>query len=181
MRLTSKSAPGLLSSRYFRHILLLVHAVFLLTKSSIQRCEINKSNARLSKFVRDFQQLYGDVNMTYNIHQLSHLIQTVIDWGPLSGYSTYVFEGFDLVLLKFFHGTQAVPSQIANSFLLYRALNSISSGASDDGGVNVMLSYMDAQLKGHVPLKKASRIGNKVALLCASYSRNLFCGRKISM
>ena len=33
----------------------------------------------------------------------------------------------------------------------------------------VVLSYMDAQLKGHVPLKKARRIENRVALLGASY------------
>ena len=164
---------GLLPLRYFRHLLLLVNAVNLLTKSSIQRCEINQANACLSKFVKYFQQLYGDVNMTYNVHQLSHLTQTVIDWGPLSSYSTYVFEGFNQVLLKLFHGTQAVPSQIANSFLLYRALNSISSGSSDDGEVNVVSSYMDTQLKGNVPLKKARRIGHNVALLGASYSRKL--------
>ena len=64
--------------------------------------------------------------MTYNVHQLNHLTQTVIDWEPLSVYLTYGFEGFNLILMRLFHGTQAVPTQIANSFLLYRALDALS-------------------------------------------------------
>lgn len=164
---------GLLPSRYFRHILLLVHGVFLLTKSSISHSEINRAQASLCKFVKDFQLLYGEAHMSYNVHQLNHLTQTVIDWGPLSAYSTYVFEGFNLILLKLFHGTQAVPSQIANSFLLYRALNSISSSSSDDNCASVVLSFMDTQLKGNIPLKKARRIDDQIVLLGASYYREL--------
>ena len=66
---------------------------FLLTKLSISRSELNKAYASLTKFVKGFQELYGDVHMIYNVHQLNHLTQTVIDWGPLLVYSTYGFEG----------------------------------------------------------------------------------------
>lgn len=40
--------------------------------------------------------------MPYNVHQLNQTV--VIDWGPLSIYSTYVFEDFNLVLIRLFHG-----------------------------------------------------------------------------
>ena len=114
-------------------MLLLSHGVFLLTKLSISRSELNKAHASLTKFVKGFQELYGSVHMTYNVHQLNHLTQTVIDWGPLSVYFTDGFEGFNLVLMRLFHGTQAVPTQIANSFLLYRALDALSDNFNVTG------------------------------------------------
>ena len=161
---------GVLPLRYFQHMLLLAHGVFLLTKHSITRLELNKAHASLSKFVHDFQELYGDGHMSYNVHQLNHLTQTVIDWGPLSVYSTYVFEGFNLVLMRLFHGTQAVPLQIANSFLLYRAIGVLSDNFKHDG-MSAVTSFMEAQLKGTVPLRKARHFDSGIVLLGASYCR----------
>lgn len=129
--------------------------ILLLSKSSIKSCEIERANACLSKFVEDFERLYGKSNMTYNVHQLSHLAQTVIDWGAPSGFSMYIFEGFNQMLLKLFHGTQAVPAQIANSFLLYQALDTISDDSLEYGsGCNVVLAFLNAQLNRRLSLKK---------------------------
>ncbi|XP_028418505.1 uncharacterized protein LOC114543898 [Dendronephthya gigantea] len=162
---------GLLPSRYYHHMLLLCHGVYLLTKASITHSDLNHASASLTKFVNEFQQLYGEIHMTYNIHQLNHLTQTVIDWGPLSIYSTYVFEGFNLVLMRLFHGTQAVPMQIANSFLLYRALDALSDVSLENDGESALSFFMEAQLKGTVLLKKAKRLRNGVVALGASYCR----------
>ena len=165
---------GLLPSQYFRHLLLLVQGYFLLSKSSIQSREIERANACLSKFVEDFERLYGKSSMTYNVHQLNHLAQTVIDWGPLSGYSMYIFEGFNQMLLKLFHGSQAVPAQIANSFLLYQALDTISDDSLEYGsGCNVVLAFLNAQLNRRLSLKKARRVSDEVTLLGASYYKQL--------
>ena len=151
-------------------MLLLSHGVFLLTKLSISRSELNKAHASLTKFVKGFQELYGDVHMTYNVHQLNHLTQTVIDWGLLSVHSTYGFEGFNLILMRLSHGTQAVPTQIANSFLLYRALDALSDNFQRNG-VSAMTIFLEAQLKGTVPLRKAKQFDNGIVLLGASYCR----------
>lgn len=132
-------------------MLLLSHGVHLLTKASITRSDLNHANASLTKFVNEFQQLYGDIHMTYNIHQFNHLTQTVIDRGPLSIYSTYVFEGFNLVLMRLFHGTQAVPLQIANSFLLYRALDALTDVSFENDGESAISFFMEAQLKALFP------------------------------
>ena len=163
----------ILPAAYYRHILLLVQAVYLLTKSSITRSDINSANACMLKFINDFQQLYGETNMSYNVHQLGHLTQTVIDWGPLSGYSTYIFEGFNQVLLKLFHGTQAVPSQIANTFLFYQAMKRISCTSSANDADHVFQSFVENQLNGYAPIKKAKKVGNNVNVIGGSYFREL--------
>ena len=110
--------------------------------------------------------------MSYNVHQLNHfkLTQTLIDWGPLSVYSTYVFEGFKLVLMRLFHGTQALPLQTVNSFLLYRAIGVLSDSFKHDG-MSAVKSFMEAQLKGTVLLRKARHFDSEIVLLGVSYCR----------
>ena len=134
---------GLLPAQYFKHLLLFVEGVYLLTKSSISRSDINKVDICLSKFTRSFEILYGKMHMKYNVHQLTHLAQTVIDWGPLPCYSAYIFEGFNQTLLRLFHGTQAVPHKIANFFLLHKAVSATCNTRATDGpNTNALLTFI---------------------------------------
>ena len=72
--------------------------------------------------------------------------------------------------MRLFHGTQAVPTQIANSFLLYRALDALSDNFQRNG-VSAMTIFLEAQLKGTVPLGKPKQFDNGIVLLGASYCR----------
>jgi hypothetical protein len=158
---------GLLPQRYFKHLLLLVQGVYLLTKSSISSADLDKAAHCLSQFTQKFQVLYGKMHMTYNVHQLTHLVQAVIDWGPLPCYSSYIFEGFNMVLLSLFHGTQAVPHQIANSFLMYKELSIICSTgeATEDPLTDNIFSFMNDQLQDYTPLKKAKNMEQNITFL----------------
>ena len=77
-----------------------------------------------------------------------------------------------MVLLRLFHGTQAVPNQIANTFLLYRAMAGMCNSEANDPASSIVLSYMSEQLKGERQAKKAKKMDN-VTCLGASYSRQL--------
>ena len=137
---------GILPQPFYGHLLLLVEAAFLLTSSSISCQDLNKANACLLKFVWRFEELYGKQHMTYNVHQLLHVTKTVTDWGPLFSYSSYIFEGFNMVLVKLFHGTQAVPKQIANSFLLYKGILKIASTIPREVEDDPVTTYTDVVL-----------------------------------
>ena len=167
---------GLLPPQYFKHLPLLVEGVYLLTKSSISPADLNKASHCVLKFAKNFQVLYGKMHMSYNVHQLTHLVQAVIDWGPLPCYSSYIFEGFNMVLLNLFHGTQAVPHQIVNSFLMCRKMSMIcSTGKEIENFPNedILFSFINAQLQGHAPRKKARKVEGNITFLGASYSRPL--------
>ena len=164
---------GILRQPFYGHLLLLVEGVFLLTSSSISRQDLNKAEACLSQYVFQFEELYGKQHLTYNVHQLLHLTKTVTDWGPLSSYSSYTFEGFNMILLKLFHGTQAVPKQITNSFLLYKGILAIASSIPGEADDDPVLEYVDAVLSGCPPLKKSLKICDDVTFLGAHYVRSL--------
>lgn len=51
-------------------------------------------------------------HMTSNMHLLTHITQSVTHWGPTVG-----FESNMGTLMKYFHGTQNVPTQIVEELL----------------------------------------------------------------
>ena len=158
---------GIFPQPFYGHLLLLVEAVYLLTTSSISSRNLNKADACIAQYVFQFERLYGKQHMSYNVHQLLHLTKTVNDWGPLSCYSAYIFEGFNMVLLKLFHGTQAVPTQIAKNFSLYRGMLAIAST------INRETDDVNELLCGSTKLKNSVKVNDDATLLGTYYVRNL--------
>lgn len=113
---------GLLPARFWNHLFLLVFGVYTLLQDTIMTESILIAELALKKFIIMFQRLYGKNNMTFNIHLLTHTAQSVKQWGPLWATSTFAFESNMGTLMKYFNGTQYVPSQIVRTFLLWREL-----------------------------------------------------------
>nr|XP_020441759.1 uncharacterized protein LOC109951534 [Monopterus albus] len=113
---------GILPVRFWNNLFLLVFSIYTLLQDTIKTRSILMAEVALKKFVIEFQRLYGKNHMTFNIHLLTHVTQSVKHWGPLWATSTFPFESNMGTLLKYFHGTQYVPSQIARKFLMWREL-----------------------------------------------------------
>jgi len=95
----------ILPTAFFEHFMLLSESLYLLLLNNISLNHLNLADRYLKQFVRDFKLLYGKQYMTYNIHLLLHLSDSVRNWGPLWCYSNYDFENVNGSLLKMFHGT----------------------------------------------------------------------------
>ncbi|XP_042144330.1 uncharacterized protein LOC120848781 [Ixodes scapularis] len=111
-----------LPPQYFQHFALLAYGTYLLLKQQVSFTDICEARALLSKFVLQMERLYGIQHMSYNVHQLLHLSDAVIAWGPLWATSCFPFEGRNAVLLSYFAGTQCVGQQIARTFIRWQEL-----------------------------------------------------------
>ena len=65
------------------------------------------------------------------MHSLCHFAQSVFNSGPLWATSTFVFEGYNRTIGKLFHGTQKVPLQISEMFLLSKEMAGLASECID--------------------------------------------------
>ena len=65
---------------YFEHFKKLVCAIGLLNQSSVSPADIQLSRELLISFVKQFQELFGLRNMSFNVHCLLHLPDTVSSW-----------------------------------------------------------------------------------------------------
>ncbi len=109
---------GILPSRYLNHFFLFVYGIYTLLGDLISDDAISLSEFCLTKFVIQLEELYGLSSCKFNVHCLTHLAQCVKDCGPLWATSTFTFEAHNHVLVNMFHGTQCVPQQITDTFLL---------------------------------------------------------------
>ena len=92
----------------------------MLLGDQISPVQITAAEAALTKFVIEFEKIYGLRRCSFNMHCLTHLAYSVKNCGPLWATSAFMFEAQNHNLLKMFHGTQHVAKQIAETFLLTR-------------------------------------------------------------
>ena len=76
--------------KYMAHWSLLVQSFYLLMKTSITVEELKTADTLLKKFVALTEYYYGKDAMSYNVHQLLHVTQSVVNWGPLWAHSGYL-------------------------------------------------------------------------------------------
>ncbi|XP_051807764.1 uncharacterized protein LOC127535044 isoform X2 [Acanthochromis polyacanthus] len=138
---------GVLQQRYFRHLSLLVSSVFILLKEQITFDEINKADEMLFEFVARVQLIYGEAQMTSNVHLLTHLCKSVKLWGPLWAHSAFVFENANGCLLKLVHGTKSIAMQVATKFLLFKSIPILTTHFAVSDNVK-KFCLVDGRLKG---------------------------------
>lgn len=72
------------------------------------------------QYVTEFQALYGEKNMHYNIHLLLHIGKCVKLMGPLWANSLFSFESFNGSLTRLVKGTRGVMSQISQKYSRFK-------------------------------------------------------------
>ena len=101
-----------LKKEMLEYWILFVESLHKLLTTNISIDELNDVDARLHKFVFLTEKLFHKVAMTYNIHQLLHIAESVLNWGPLYCHSTFSFESANHDTLQAIHSAKGVNLQI---------------------------------------------------------------------
>lgn len=118
------SLGGILNHCYIEHFELLSAATFLLSKKKIHVNEVEKAREMLIRFVNEFESLYGQKNVTMNIHLLRHLADAVMNSGPLWSHSMFAFEQSNGELVKSVKAYTKVLHQISEKYSMRCCLRS---------------------------------------------------------
>ncbi|XP_026289147.1 uncharacterized protein LOC113214096 isoform X2 [Frankliniella occidentalis] len=161
---------------YFGHFKKLVCGIGLLNQASVSVSDVQLAREILTSFVRQTQELFGLRNMSYNMHCVLHLPDTVLSLGPLWVSSCFAFENVNGVLSRLVHGTRFAGSQIQSNLGLLRKIPSIINSLQN----NVVKSYcskvMSYRRQLAITLKLASKtfvIGKIVSTYSFSVTRYL--------
>lgn len=96
---------------------LLVRSIQKLLSQNLSEDDLLASEIDLLKFIHDCQQFYGDSFMTFNIHSLRHIVQSVRKNGPSSNNSAYIFENNIYNLKKKVTSPKGVSNQMSSRCL----------------------------------------------------------------
>ena len=103
---------GKLPPNYWHQYALLVCAIHILLKDSISVSELDAAEIMINDFCIMFEQLYGQIQCTNNLHLLTHFPKYVRLWGPLWTHSAFSLEHKNGSLKRLFHGNNDISHQI---------------------------------------------------------------------
>lgn len=102
----------LLHTAVYQHFLLLFVGVFILSNKALLEEYTEYGNEALVLFVQHFGELYGEMYLSYNVHNLVHLAQDVKVHGNLDSFSAFKFENVMQKLKKLVRKPGSPCSQV---------------------------------------------------------------------
>lgn len=111
---------GVLPQKYLKNFMLLSDCIFQLLDINLTQTRIDEVEKQVNRFVRDFQKLFGEENMLFNIHLLTHLTECARNFGALWNSSLYPYENGNGMILGFRTGNNHPVIQITNKYIFNR-------------------------------------------------------------
>ena len=84
---------GLLPQDFYHHFLYLVYGLQVLLQENVSLNLVEEIDLVFRHFVKQADVLYGEKHMRFNMHLLTHLSQSVINWGCLTDGRFLSFTG----------------------------------------------------------------------------------------
>lgn len=163
---------------FYQHCLVLATFMFLLCKDIITTAGLQKGE-RLVDFVKQFETLYGNINVSFNVHLCLHLPESVRNWQPLWAHSGYISESYNGEILKMFHGTQCVPLQTMKQFTYRQVLPLLRNNALTNSVPECIQFF--SQLTGKKRMKQLNRVGDQFVTIGLHYSQELSSEERLVM
>jgi len=118
---------GILKPTYYKHHCLLVTAISIFLKEAIPKAELEQAAQCLFLYVYDFQTLYKEIHMNFNVHLLLHFPKHVFLYGPAFCYSTFFWETGNGRLVRLVKGTRSVAGQISKKYVMSACIPEVVS------------------------------------------------------
>ncbi|KAG0415915.1 hypothetical protein HPB47_006913 [Ixodes persulcatus] len=115
----------ILPLEYWKHFSKLSEAIHMLLRETITPHDIKRAEELLHDFVGRCEGLYGVASLTFNVHQLLHLPNSVRQLGPLWAQSAFVFEGGNGKLVKLVSAAKGLPDQIVERVVMSQQLECV--------------------------------------------------------
>lgn len=113
----------ILPKKYLKHWAMFVKAVQIFLKNSISLKEVKEAKELLIRFVTYVQFYFGESAMTYNCHLMLHLIDNLLNFGPLWTNDVFQFENENRFLLNMKQSPTHIDVQICKRYTFYKSVS----------------------------------------------------------
>ncbi|KAK3923954.1 Glutaminase [Frankliniella fusca] len=101
-------------------------ATHILLQRSVTEEQVHEAHHLLMCYTFFHEKYFGARSMVYNIHLLSHIAQCVFNFGPLWGYSSFIYESKNRYLLQLCKNPNSIALEISRKFLTFQSLPGLS-------------------------------------------------------
>lgn len=136
-----------------KHFGQLVDSCHIFTANSINNEMFMRGEELINTFVHDFEDLFGGINMVYNVHILKHIPKCVEENGPLCFYTAYNMEDNIGHVVSHVHGTSDVVKQCAQKYMLESCLKTALSTSERAQSFNEKIHFV---YRNNKPLSRSN-------------------------
>jgi len=113
---------GLMSHDCYENLKKFVIFLEVLLSPVINIDELKKVDNLIQDFVSELSELYDEKVMLSGTHELLHLVDCTLAFGPLNLINLFQFEELNRILVSFLHGFDLIGEEIFKIFLTARTL-----------------------------------------------------------
>ena len=114
---------SLVSAQCYNHLMTLVYVTSNLWCGGLPRSTIQSFEELIDYFVSDLEEIYGEHEHTPNAHLITHLVSSVLSFGPLFETNAFFFENLMGKFRKWIKSKFAVNNQVRSDYTLKFYLN----------------------------------------------------------
>lgn len=130
---------GLLPDMHYSCWTNFVQASLILSQSSITADDLLVADSKLLEFCKCFENLYGRMACTPNMHLHAHLRQSIVDYGPTSAFWAFPFEHFNGVMGSFIKNWMTPEMQMMKRFISYQNILTCTSDSLQTSEIDKLL------------------------------------------
>lgn len=130
---------GLLPTEFLKNLKKLVISFEQLLCKNISKRNLIIVQKCLEEFLCELEKLYGLDFMLSGVHEMSHLVNETIYFGPLNNINCFPFEELNRIIIKKIHGRDLIGEEFIKTFSIAQALSAYISSLPDE---NVIGQYI---------------------------------------
>jgi len=105
----------IMKNEYHQNLQKLVVFVETILSPIIIKEELIKADIIIREFVHELESLYSPRIMLSGVHELLHLVEMTLDFGPLNGINCFQYEELNRKMIRFVHGFDLI-GELSNKF-----------------------------------------------------------------
>ncbi len=113
---------GIMEPTYWTNLMKLVVSMEVLLDRKIKRNDLLVVRKILISFVKEAEEIYPPEIMVSGMHELLHLVDCTIEFGPLNCVNSFQFEELNRKILSLIHGKDLMGDEFMNLFSILQAL-----------------------------------------------------------
>jgi hypothetical protein len=112
----------LMEARFYINITKLVVAVEFLLNREILKENLSIVKNILIDFVQEVEEIYPKNIMLSGMHELVHLVDCTLDFGPLNNVATFSYEEINRKIIQLIHGKDLIGDEFLINFSILQSL-----------------------------------------------------------
>ena len=114
---------GIMKVDYYENFMILAISTEILLSKRIQKDSLLRVKGHLIRFVSQLEDLYSTQVMVSGVHELLHLVECTLDFGPLNCLSCFQFEELNRLMKNMIKGKYRIGEEFIKLFTLLQSLD----------------------------------------------------------